>query len=355
MTNRATALSLGAGIQSTTALLLSLAGELPPFDTIVFADTGDEPAAVYTHLERLQTIAPITIVTAGRLSDTVTATFMPIPLYQHGGMGRRQCTYQYKLRPIRRHLRTLGGPVDLSVCISTDEILRAKPSGLQWCRNVFPLLEFGWSRADCETYLTEHWPHPVPRSACVYCPFMSDRERVDMREHRPADWAAAVAFDEAARPFGYVHPIRTPVSNRHPPTRRRWTTHPRVRRDVWSMTLARNRRLRVSVEVDILASATYDHAARALAAPAVKALSELNPGAYRVVGVSVSDTSDGSFIAGWEGAHPHRRTRDPDEENGDACIRCGATGTPRADCHQCHNVLCQQCHRVLYAVTTEGV
>lgn len=80
------------------------------------------------------------------------------------------------------------------------------------------------------------------------------------------------------------------------------------------MTTARNRRLRVSVEVDVLASASYDHAARTLAAPAVKALSELNPSAYRVVGVSVSDTSDGSFIAGWEGAHPHRRTAEPEGE-----------------------------------------
>jgi hypothetical protein len=74
------------------------------------------------------------------------------------------------------------------------------------------------------------------------------------------------------------------------------------------MTTARNRRLRVTVEVDVLASATYDHAARTLAEPAVRALSELDPKAYRVYSVAVSNVSDGSFIAGWEGTHPHRRT-----------------------------------------------
>lgn len=46
-------LSLGAGVQSTTVLLMSLAGEIEPFDVAVFADTQAEPAEVYTHLEKL--------------------------------------------------------------------------------------------------------------------------------------------------------------------------------------------------------------------------------------------------------------------------------------------------------------
>jgi hypothetical protein len=207
------ALSLGAGVQSTAVLLLALDGVLPPFDMIVFADTGDEPAAVYEHLDRLRAVAPIVTVSAGHLGATINDSFMPIPLYDgRGGMGRRQCTYQFKLRPIRRQLRTIGRPVNLSVCISTDEHLRAKDSGLLWCRNVFPLLDLGWSRDDCKRYLSERWPWPVPRSACVYCPLKGDREWLDLRENHPDDWAAAVAFDEAARPFGYVHRSERPLA-----------------------------------------------------------------------------------------------------------------------------------------------
>lgn len=210
---RARALSLGAGVQSTATLLLALDGIIPPFEAIVFADTGDEPAAVYQHLTRLRQITRITTVTAGHLADTVNDTFVPIPLYDgRGGMGRRQCTYQFKLRPIRHQLRTLGRPVDLAVCISIDEVMRAKDSGLKWCRNVFPLLDLEWSRADCSRYLTERWPWPVPRSACVYCPLKSDREWLDLRERHPADWADAVAFDESARPFGYVHRSGRPLA-----------------------------------------------------------------------------------------------------------------------------------------------
>jgi hypothetical protein len=208
-------LSLGAGVQSTTVLLLALDGRIPPFDRIIFADTQDEPAVVYEHLARLCDIAPVDVVTAGRLSDTTGSRFMPIPLYDgRGGMGRRQCTYQYKLRPIRQHLRSLHmDTVDLSVCISTDEAYRAKDSGLQWLTNVFPLLDLRWSRATCLDYLAERWPHSVPRSACVYCPLKSDREWLDLREHQPDDWAAAVAFDESARKFGYVHRSERPLAD----------------------------------------------------------------------------------------------------------------------------------------------
>lgn len=208
------ALSLGAGVQSTAVLLLALDGRIPPFEAIVFADTGDEPAAVYAHLDRLRDVADIATVTLNgkRLSDTATDSFVPIPLYLRGGMGQRQCTNQYKLRPIRRHLHALAERVDLSVCISTDEYMRAKDSGLKWCRNVFPLLDLGWSRSDCLAYLADRWPWPVPRSACVYCPLKSDREWLDLREHQPDDWAAAVAFDEAARPFGYVHRSERPLA-----------------------------------------------------------------------------------------------------------------------------------------------
>ena len=46
-------LSLGAGVQSTTLLLMSLCGELPKLDAAIFADTGWEPARVYEHLERI--------------------------------------------------------------------------------------------------------------------------------------------------------------------------------------------------------------------------------------------------------------------------------------------------------------
>ncbi len=67
-------LALGAGVQSSMLLLMSLAGELPRLDAAIFADTQFEPQAVYQHLERLERAAhaagvPVSRVTAGSLRD----------------------------------------------------------------------------------------------------------------------------------------------------------------------------------------------------------------------------------------------------------------------------------------------
>ena len=127
-------LSLGAGVQSTTLLLLSARGDLPTLDAAIFADTGWEPAAVYRHLDWLiprATAAGIPIVRvsvgnirADALRSRVRARrasgqrWAALPYYVDGADGReamlrRQCTREYKLDPIRRMIRRLGG-LDLS-------------------------------------------------------------------------------------------------------------------------------------------------------------------------------------------------------------------------------------------------
>jgi hypothetical protein len=42
-----TVISLGAGVQSSTMALMAADGELPKPDCAIFADTGNEPKAVY--------------------------------------------------------------------------------------------------------------------------------------------------------------------------------------------------------------------------------------------------------------------------------------------------------------------
>ena len=56
-------LNLGAGVQSTTVFLLSHEGRIPPIDHAIFADTQEEPAAVYQHLQWMRTIpAPVPVL-----------------------------------------------------------------------------------------------------------------------------------------------------------------------------------------------------------------------------------------------------------------------------------------------------
>jgi hypothetical protein len=303
-------LSLGAGVQSTAVLLLSIDGHLPPITDAVFADTGWEPLDVYDHLARLEPVAAAAGIALHKVSagdirhDALNPEhrFVSMPLFVQGdpwtcedcqatgtilnptwqagddpddslidcprcggsgggdgrGMIRRQCTSEYKLKPIKEQARRLlGAPTRLVdgrervgrvpgkpgerwienwVGISTDEVGRIRPSDVQYMRRVDPLVDIvDMSRADCLVYLRDRWPFPVARSACIGCPFHDNREWREMRDRRPEEFAQAVQFDAQIRNGGaaairrgdrllgqaFLHPERVPLSvaNIDKPTR----------------------------------------------------------------------------------------------------------------------------------------
>jgi hypothetical protein len=164
-------LNLGAGVQSSTLLLMAAAGEVTPMpDLAIFADTGWEPKAVYAQLDWLEAevagTIPIVRVGAGNLRDDLVAfaagegrRYASPPLFvsgpapapcmgcggagrevamfaelpaeaelldapvckrcggsgddpevfeEVGGLLRRQCTREYKIEPAERELRRRG-------------------------------------------------------------------------------------------------------------------------------------------------------------------------------------------------------------------------------------------------------
>lgn len=218
------ALSLGAGVQSSTLLALSAAGILPRVDYAIFADTGWEPRAVYDHLDRLEReIAapagiPVLRVSTGNIRDDAldpNHRFASMPLYilnQDGkaGMTRRQCTGEYKIKPIKKQVRALlGYPypariprevfVEQWVGISTDEFHRAKDADVKYMRNRHPLIDLGWSRADCIRYLSTLSLADTSKSSCLGCPFYGNAQWRHIRDTSPEEWADVVAFDAAIR------------------------------------------------------------------------------------------------------------------------------------------------------------
>ena len=223
-------LSLGAGVQSTTLLLMSELGELPLLDAAVFADTQSEPRVVYRHLEWLLgqvSRIPIYQVTAGNLGAAVLSALVPAalqgkagrfgqpPFYVRGqkpgiGMLWRKCTQEYKIAPIERHLKRLAGlkpkarlprqpVVEQWKGISVDELQRAACARVPWIVNRYPLIELRMRRHDCLRWMKDHgFPEP-PKSACLWCPYRSDAEWRLMRDQHPDDFAEALTFDEALR------------------------------------------------------------------------------------------------------------------------------------------------------------
>lgn len=208
------ALSLGAGVQSTTLLLMSLRGEVEPFDVAVFADTQSEPAEVYAHLAKLSDEAErhgleVVKVTAGSLTagllDPAVRSGIQIPAFmehdgERYGMLRRQCTEKFKSRPVYKWLNRWreGRPVTLAMGISWDELQRMKPAKRKWITNEYPLIDRRMDRAACHRWMAEAgWT--APRSACVYCPFHSNAEWRRLRDEHPEEFAEAVRVDARMR------------------------------------------------------------------------------------------------------------------------------------------------------------
>jgi 3'-phosphoadenosine 5'-phosphosulfate sulfotransferase (PAPS reductase)/FAD synthetase len=228
-------LSLGAGVQSTTLLLLSAHGRLPKLDAAIFADTGWEPATVYAHLERLEREVaapagiPVYRVSRGHIRNdalNAAARYAQMPLYIRGhdgseGMLRRACTAEYKIAALKPQVRQLLGyehprrvPLgvysDQWIGISSDESSRAAriAEDVSYMKHRFPLLflpggtgraRLGWTRTDCERYLAAHGFEATPRSVCIGCPRHDNAYWRDMRDNRPDDWADALDFDRRIR------------------------------------------------------------------------------------------------------------------------------------------------------------
>jgi hypothetical protein len=220
-------LSLGAGVQSTTIALLAVHGEIEKPEHAIFADTGWEPKEVYEHFKWLKPIMEaagiqVHVVTAGNIrEETFTKKILKngkanvkMPFFvkhDSGGSGliTRQCTFDYKVTPIVRKQRELigvgygqkwkeeNGEIINMMGISLDEIQRAKDNRVPYITNEFPLLELRMKRHDCQMWLKEHG-YSAPRSACIGCPYHSDKEWRRIKEN-PVEWADAVDFDHKLR------------------------------------------------------------------------------------------------------------------------------------------------------------
>jgi hypothetical protein len=256
-------LNLGAGVQSTTVYLLAREGfRVTPRQTLfaaeeaydlkvdwaVFADTQEEPAPVYRHLEWLRSLndPPILVVTSGKLGDdlitgvpvknqregkTHAYRFASIPAYTgpdhrtrppgkvKEGKVQRQCTQDYKIIPIEKAIRyqILGLnprqhiPKDVRVIhyfgLSAEEGRRVKRvkerfAKVKWAEPRFPLYDLGWSRKDCLAWLDGRVPHPVPRSACTFCPYRTNQEWALLKATDPEGWERAVEIDRVIREDG---------------------------------------------------------------------------------------------------------------------------------------------------------
>lgn len=235
-------LSLGAGVQSSTILLMACKGLIPKPDAAIFADTGWETMATYMHLEWLKVEAGkhgIEVITCSfhniREWD-LTSSFrggkqyscMPFHAIEDGNksMCKRQCTNNFKLQPIKKATRKALGLaprqhapkdcVEQWIGISTDEcqrIFTRHSDRMTFLR--YPLIEMNMSRTDCIKWLMDNYQVTVPKSSCIGCPFHRDREwkALSLDEFRDAcEFDNAIRSKQGLRGQAYLHRSCVPLS-----------------------------------------------------------------------------------------------------------------------------------------------
>lgn len=208
-------ISYGGGVQSTAMIVLAVQGRIPDIDAALFANVGDDSehpdtlryvrdvARPYAHAHGLP-VCEIGrgIDLAARVADTAYRS-IPIPVYVgDGAPGTRQCTARWKIGPVQQWLRDHGAtrqqPAEVLIGISVDEILRLNNRRAGTVDTpVYPLIDLGLSRADCERVIADAGL-PVPgKSSCYFCPFQRPSQWVRLAETRPDLFAKAQRLEAA--------------------------------------------------------------------------------------------------------------------------------------------------------------
>lgn len=229
------ALSLGAG-QESTALALMLVGDAflrekwaPGRYLCVMSDTGDEHPETYENVERLRALherhgEEFHFLEAGGRWHSDSWPDL-LTFYRRGDrIGSKSfpksCSQQLKISVIYRFLEELlatdygvswgakrgfreytsltGEKITIIIGLSAEEAGRrlSKVDGApKWMREtverVYPLIELGWTRGDCQDHIRKQgFPLSYP-SLCRRCPYKSELDILRMSRQDPeglAEW-----------------------------------------------------------------------------------------------------------------------------------------------------------------------
>ena len=194
-------LSFGGGVNSV-ALMVLLLREGLPLDEAVFADTGGEVPETYEYLDVAREYladrdVPLTVV--AKRGDSLYDTAWRRRVFPSAVW--RWSTRDFKVTPIHRYYRTVGGHINQYMAIAWDEVSRMKDSRVEYVTNVFPLVDRRITRAGCVAIIEEAGL-PIPqRSSCYFCPFNSVDRWHWLHANHPALYAKAVALEERSKHF----------------------------------------------------------------------------------------------------------------------------------------------------------
>jgi 3'-phosphoadenosine 5'-phosphosulfate sulfotransferase (PAPS reductase)/FAD synthetase len=175
-----------SGGKDSTAMALRLAEVEPRAYVYVCTPTGNEPAAMFEHWQRLSKMlgTPLTAIVSDTLVGLITK--------QHALPNWRQrwCTRMLKIEPYAAWLSQQGACTSY-VGLRADEPDREGGDYLELPGVVsrFPLREWGWGLGDVMTYLADRGVDIPERTDCALCFFQRLNEWYALWRDDKAAWA----------------------------------------------------------------------------------------------------------------------------------------------------------------------
>lgn len=202
-------LSYGGGLNSTAAFVHMMEKKIP-VDLVIFANTGNEHKHTYDSVafykEYIESQGVEFVEVKNMLTEPVGKTLYDycydkkiIPFRMI-----RDCTAKFKVRPIRRYLRSRWGKDEgylMYIAIDYGEAERIKDSNVQYITNSFPLVDAKIDREGCKKLLRDR-KLPIPKkSGCFFCPFHNREGWMHLKKTEPALWELSISLEQNSSLF----------------------------------------------------------------------------------------------------------------------------------------------------------
>ena len=202
-----------SGGKDSTAMLFKMIELGEHIDEVIFCDTYKEFPAMYAHIDKVKATVESIGIKFTTLRNEKSFDYMMLeyrPENPQGFFGKYQnlkgkswatnrvrwCTKEMKIKVIGKHLRELAKQYNVIQCvgIAADEYHRIERKGNNEKNKRLPLVEWGWSEADCLKYCYDKgydWSglyEIYDRASCWCCPLQSLKSLRSLRVHFPQLW-----------------------------------------------------------------------------------------------------------------------------------------------------------------------
>ncbi len=199
-----TIVAYGGGVNSTALLCGWIERGLRPVDLVVFSDTGGERPETYRYVAQVSAWLTMrgypAIVTVRKVDEDGAVETLEQNCIDHETLpslayGFKRCSHKFKIQPQDKFCNHFeparaawdrGERVVKFLGYDADEPHRAEGGDRQDKKYLYryPLIEWGWGRAECVQAI-ERAGLPVPaKSACFFCPSNTVPEiRALQRDH----------------------------------------------------------------------------------------------------------------------------------------------------------------------------